>query len=365
MSLKIGITGLPNVGKSTLFNALIRSKSAQAANYPFCTIEPNIGVVEVPDKRLKKLAEISKSEKIIPTIIEFVDIAGLVKGASKGEGLGNKFLAHIRECDAIAHVVRFFKDPNVSHVHGTSNPLSDREIIESELLLADIQTLEKRLDKAQADAKSGEKEKIEYAQFLSKIMEQLKSGKLAIEIPLKYEEKELLRDLHFLTMKPHLYIINIDEKDLKNCDKNEYAKILGVKDLNKIIPICAKIEEELCDFNEEEAKEYLKSLGLKETGLNALINSAYNSLNLITFFTTGPKETHAWTVIKGAKAPQAAGKIHTDFEKGFIKAEVINCDKFIQANGEAKAKELGFLRIEGKDYEVQDGDIVHFRFSAS
>lgn len=363
MALKIGIVGLPNVGKSTLFNALTRTKSAQAENYPFCTIEPNVGVVEVPDKRLNELAEISKSEKVIPTAIEFVDIAGLVKGASEGEGLGNKFLANIRECDAIGHIVRFFEDPNITHVHSELDPKSDREVIESELLLADMQTMEKRLDKALSDAKSGEKEKKAYATLLEKIMENLRSGKLASQIDLSNEEKEMISDLNLLTNKPHLYILNLHESNVGSIDKKKYAEMLNVEDHNQIIPICAKIEEELGDFDEKEAEEYLKSLGLKETGLNALIFSAYNTLDLITFFTSGPKETRAWTVTKGNLAPKAAGKIHTDFEKGFIKAEVIDWENFVKAGGESGAKDQGLMRMEGKDYEVLDGDVMHFRFS--
>lgn len=361
MSLKIGIVGLPNVGKSTLFNALTKTKSAAAENYPFCTIEPNVGIVEVPDERLDKLAKVSKSEKVIPTAIEFVDIAGLVKGASTGEGLGNKFLAHIRECDAIAHIVRFFEDPNISHVHGTSEPRADREIIESELLLADLQTMEKRLDKAQSDAKSGEKEKKMYAALLERVDSHMKSGRLASEIELSEEEKEALKNLHLLTMKPYLYIVNLHEKEIANMDREKYAEKIGTEDYEKIIPICAKVEEDLSDFDEKETEEYLKSLGLTETGLNALIKAAYSALGLITFFTSGPKETRAWTVKKGALAPQAAGRIHTDFQEGFIKAEVINWEKFSEA-GEVKAKEQGAMKVEGKEYKVQDGDVMLFRF---
>lgn len=364
MALKIGIVGLPNVGKSTLFNALTRTKSAQAENYPFCTIDPNIGVVEVPDQRLYHLAETSKSEKIIPTAIEFVDIAGLVKGASTGEGLGNKFLSNIRECDAIGHVVRFFKDPNVTHVHTEADPKLDREVIESELLLADIQTMDKRVEKAVSDAKSGEKEKLQYAALLSRVMDELNSGKLASNISFEEEEREMLRDLHLLTMKPHLYIINLHENELSSgISTQEYAKSLGLDSHDKIIPICAKVEEELGDFGPEEAAEYLKSLGLNETGLNTLIRKAYDTLGLITYFTSGPKETRAWTIQKGASAPKAAGKIHTDFESGFIKAEVVDWEDLHKSGGEGKAREKGLLRIEGKEYIVKDGDVMHFRFS--
>ncbi len=363
MSLKIGIVGLPNVGKSTLFNALTRTKNAQAQNYPFCTIDPNIGVVEVPDIRINQLADLSNSEKIIPSIIEFVDIAGLVKGASEGEGLGNKFLAHIRECDAIGHVIRVFEDPNVIHVHGEINPKEDREVIESEMLLSDIQTLEKRLEKAQSEAKSGDKDKKKYFEILEGLMKNLQSGVLASNIEFSKEEKDLLRDLHLLTIKPHLYFINVPEKAISEMKKEKFAELLGVEDLGKIIPICAKLEQDLSDLDEKDAEEYLKDLGVDDTGLNHLVETAYKTLDLITFFTSGPKETRAWTIKEGTLAPQAAGVIHTDFEKGFIKAEVINSKDFISSGGEQKAKEKGLLRIEGKDYKVNDGDIMHFRFS--
>lgn len=363
MSLKIGIVGLPNVGKSTLFNALTKSKSADAQNYPFCTIDPNVGVVEVPDERLTKLTQLSNSAKTIPATIEFVDIAGLVKGASKGEGLGNKFLSHIRECDAIGQVVRVFDDPNIIHVHGKIDPRIDREVIESELLLADLQTMEKRLQKALADAKSGEKEKRDYAELLQKLKAHLEAGNLANTFELTTEQSAQIADLHLLTMKPHLYIINIPENELGHFDENKFTEILGVKDPDKIIPICASLESQLADLSDKEATEYLESLDIKESGLNHLIRIAYGTLGLITFFTSGPKESRAWTVKKGSFAPQAAGTIHTDFEKGFIKAEVISSQHFIEAGGEAKAREKGLLRMEGKEYEVKDGDIMHFRFA--
>ena len=363
MALKIGIVGLPNVGKSTLFNALTRTKGAEAQNYPFCTIDPNVGIVEVPDHRLQKLADLSNSEKIIPTAIEFVDIAGLVKGASTGEGLGNKFLSHIRECNAIGHVVRLFEDPNITHVHGEIDPKLDREVIESELLLADLQTMEKRLEKAISDAKSGEKEKKVYAELLKRIHEQLNMGNLVSSMDIAKEEKEMLRDLHLLTMKPHLYVVNVPEKELSNIDREKYASMLGVEGAHKVIPICAHLEEQLSDLDEEEVREYLQSLNIDNTGLNNLIKSAYNTLGLITFFTSGPKETRAWTVNQGALAPKAAGTIHTDFEKGFIKAEVVHCDEFTTTGGESKAREKGLIRMEGKQYEVKDGDVVHFKFA--
>jgi ribosome-binding ATPase len=363
MSLKIGIVGLPNVGKSTIFNSLVGAKSAQAENYPFCTIDPNVGVVEVPDKRLLKLAEITKTEKIIPTAIEFVDIAGLVKGASKGEGLGNKFLANIRECDAIVQVVRFFEDSNIVHVHGDIDPKRDREVIDMELTLADLQTLEKRLTKAKADAKSNDKEKKQYAELIERLYNHLAEGKLASSLDFTHEEKLLLRDLHLLTIKPHLHIVNLHESQIKDFDKTSYSSLLGIEDESKIIPICAKVEEELANFTQEEALEYLNDLGLKETGLNELIRAAYKCLNLITFFTAGPKEVRAWTVEDGALAPEAAGVIHTDFQKGFIKAEVIKYDDYVEQGGELKVKEKGLMKLEGKEYRVIDGDVVHFKFS--
>lgn len=363
MSLKIGIIGLPNVGKSTLFNALTRTKNADAANYPFCTIDPNIGIVEVPDERLNNLAKISNSAKVIPAVVEFVDIAGLVKGASEGEGLGNKFLSHIRECDALGHVIRVFEDSNVTHVHGELNPKIDREVIESELLLADIQTMEKRLEKAMSDAKSGDKDKKKYAEVLSRVFEKLKEGVLVSNLNLEDNEKEMLRDLHLLSSKPHLYFINITENELKNMSKEKYAEILDIAEHTKIIPICAQLEQELGELSPEEAVEYLKDLGIEESGLNALIKAAYDTLGLITFFTSGPKESRAWTIRKGTYNPQAAGTIHTDFEKGFVKADVVNWEHFIKSGGESKAREAGLIRSEGKEYEVRDGDVMHFKFS--
>jgi len=364
MSLKIAIVGLPNVGKSTLFNALTGSKGADAQNYPFCTIDPNVGIVEVPDIRLKKLAETSGSAKVLHATIEFVDIAGLVKGASRGEGLGNKFLSHIRECSVIGHVIRIFDDPNIIHVHGEINPKLDREIIESELILSDLQTLEKRYLKALSESKSGNKEKKLYSELLKKVIDSLSEEKLAIDLDLNDEEKLQLRDLHLLTMKPNLYIINVPEDDLSKVSKKEYAEKLGIKDENKIIPICARLEEELGDLDDEEYEEYLESLGIQETGLNHLIHNAYNTLGLQTYFTSGPKETHAWTIRKDSTAPQAAGVIHTDFEKGFIKAEVINWQDFVDQGGESQAKEKGKMRLEGKDYIVNDGDVMLFKFSS-
>lgn len=363
MSLTIGIVGLPNVGKSTLFNALTKTKAAQAANYPFCTIDPNVGVVEVPDPRLEHLSAIVKPERVLPAVVEFVDIAGLVKGASQGEGLGNKFLSHIRQCDAIAQVVRHFKDGDVTHVHDSVHPSRDREIIESELLLADLQTLENRMKKSAGEARSGDKVKKVYHELLERIKPQMEGEKLAYEIDMTDDEKEMLRDLHLITMKPLMYIVNMGESEVGAADVEALRKELGASDLNKIIPISAKVESELTDFNEEEAKEFLSELGLKETGLNRLIREAYELLGLQTYFTAGVKEVRAWTVKKGATAPQAAGVIHTDFEEGFIRAEVTAYQDFIDCGGEQGAKEKGKLRLEGKEYIVQDGDVMHFRFS--
>ncbi len=363
MALKIGIVGLPNVGKSTLFNALTRSRGADAQNYPFCTIEPNVGIVEVPDQRLMKLGELSSSVKVIPTTIEFVDIAGLVEGASKGEGLGNKFLSNIRECDAIGHVIRIFDDPNITHVHGKIDPQNDREVIESELLLSDLETVEKRLEKAMAESKSGDKKKIEYAKLVQRLQEELSNGTLAIDIEFNDDERFTLKDLHLLTNKKNIYIVNIPETELANVDHSHLASRLGIDDHDKIVPICAHLEQELVDLSSDETIEYLSELGIAETGLSNLIRSAYKTLNLLTYFTSGPKETRAWTVRSGAKAPEAAGKIHTDFETGFIKAEVVHSDHFIEHGSESAAKEAGKLRLEGKDYIVVDGDVMHFKFN--
>lgn len=362
--MKIGIVGLPNVGKSTLFNALTKSASAMAANYPFCTIDPNVGVVEVPDPRMEKLAELVKPERIVPAVVEFVDIAGLVKGASEGEGLGNQFLAHIRECDAIGQVLRLFRDDNVIHVHGGVDARRDLEIIDTELILADLQTLQKRLGKAKNDAKSGDKGKVAYAILLEKIESALQSGKKAIDLQLNQEELEMTRDLHLLTAKPFLYILNIAEDDLKTIVVEQIRKDLGLPEGAKLIPISAKVEEELVNFTEEEARDLLEQLGIKESGLNALIHSAYQTLGLMTYFTAGPKEVRAWTIHKGDSAPRAAGVIHTDFEKNFIRAEVIGYEDYVAAGGESGAREKGLLRVEGKDYVVKDGDVMHFRHSA-
>ncbi|MBP9717699.1 redox-regulated ATPase YchF [Candidatus Gracilibacteria bacterium] len=363
MALQIGIVGLPNVGKSTLFNALTRTQKAQAANYPFCTIDPNVGVVEVPDERLKKLIEIVKPQRVLPAMVEFVDIAGLVKGASTGEGLGNKFLANIRECNAIAQVVRVFRDPNVIHVHENVDAKRDIEIVQSELILADLDTVTKRLGTAQSTAKTGNPKAVAYAEIIEKLKRHLEEGKLAFVFAQDEAQREAIVDLHLLTNKPILYIANVDEADLKIIDKEALKKELGLADGTEIIPISAKIEEELSQMGEEDANVFLEDLGLKEPGLYALIHAAYRTLGYMTYFTAGVQEVRAWTIMRGDTAPQAAGVIHTDFEKGFIAAEVVGYEDFVACGGEAGAKEKGKLRIEGRDYVMKDGDVVHFRFN--
>lgn len=350
MSLSIGIVGLPNIGKSTLFNILTK-KGVEAANYPFCTIDPNVGVVKVPDFRLEKLATVSKPAKIISTTIEFVDIAGLVAGAHKGEGLGNQFLAHIRECDAICEVIRDFKDKNVIHVEGRIDPASDKETINMELIFADLSTVEKRLGKTRKEAKSGDKEIIYLQQILEKIYQQLADGKAIRDLAFNEEEMLLVKTLNLLTIKPIIFLLNIDESHSGDV-------LPGTKD--QIIKINVKLEEEIASLPENEQAEYIKELGLEQSGLDKLIQSAYQTLGLVTFFTTGPDETRAWTIKKGTKAPQAAGEIHTDFVKGFVRAEVINWLKLVECGSEINAKELGLIRTEGKDYVVQDGDVCHF-----
>jgi len=348
MSFSIGIVGLPNVGKSTLFKALTK-KQVDAANYPFCTIDPNVGVVAVPDERLEQLAKVSNSAKIVPTTIEFIDIAGIVKGASKGEGLGNKFLANIREVDAIIQVVREFSDSDVIHVAGKVDPESDKETINLELILADLATVEKRFFTNSKDARAGKKEALELQPVLEKLKAGLEEGKMASEIIFSDEEKLLVKDLCLLTMKPMIYVLNVDED--KVYQETDY------------LTVSAKIEAELAELPEEDARTYLKELQLDASGLDRLIVKAYNALNLITFITSGEMETKAWTIKQGTKAPQAAGVIHTDFEKGFIRAEVVNWQDLVNAGGEAKAKEKGLIRLEGKEYVMVDGDVCHFRFS--
>ena len=352
MSLQIGIVGLPNVGKSTLFQALTK-KQVAAENYPFCTIDPNIGVVEVPDERLTKLAEVSKSEKVLPTTIEFVDIAGIVQGASKGEGLGNKFLSHIRDVDAIIEVVRHFEDGNIIHVNGKVAPESDKETIDTELALADLETVTKRLQRLESEAKGNREAKLlQTINILKKIETELAAGRPARLVELDKEENKLIKDLNLLTLKPLLYVNNIDEKEIGNIPETDTS-----------INICAKLESDLTSLSDQEVKEYLASAGIKQTGLDKLIVASYKLLDLITFLTSGPKESRAWTIKRGTKAPQAAGAIHGDFEKGFIRVEVIDWQDFIKYKGEILAKENGAMRLEGKEYIMRDGDTCYFRFS--
>jgi small GTP-binding protein len=344
MGFKCGIVGLPNVGKSTLFNALTQTAAAQAANYPFCTIEPNVGDVAVPDPRLETLAAIASSKEIVPTRLTFVDIAGLVRGASKGEGLGNQFLANIRECDAIAHVVRCFEDGDVTHVEGRIDPLSDIATVETELMLADLESLERRVVQMEKKAKGGDKETKELLELAERSLAELREGRPARAAGVSREQHKLFQSLGLLSSKPALYVCNVEEGAAA-------------------VVVSAKIESEIAVLPLAEQRDYLEAVGLAEPGLNRVIRAGYSLLHLVTFFTAGPKEAKAWTVEKGARAPQAAGVIHTDFEKGFIRAETIAYDDYVAFKGEAGAREAGKFRLEGKDYVVQDGDVLHFRFA--